>query len=497
MSERAYQVWMGRRIIFFSLAILFAFFLLSCGTPARTGSPIKSSSTASRATSSTASTVKVRVLPSPSAQPVNAAATNENSIQVAIVDGVVYVGTVNNVFYALRTNDGALLWRTKIDGSVDEPPVISDGVVYFSTYVGQSGPANVYALRTGDGKQLWEYHAGNAYVSTPLVTNGLVYINAPDGVVALQPSNGSQAWHFTAGSNTNISSVVNGVLYLSSYEGDSGPGTAYALRASNGSLIWKYTSSQTLDQPEVINGVAYVGGWNGAFYALQAGNGKQIWQTTLSSGPLWMQQVNDVLYVATQKVNYATALHTDSSAQALAASPLLQMMMPSSKTIPQKQILTTLYALRTSDGSMLWHNQLNNGTDTFADWFVVDNGVIYGNENINSGSNASQGDIYAMRSSDSTVLWKDEANVSISSEQLANGVIYIASGNSLQDETTLYALRESDGSLLWSYPIASESANDPILVGNVLYVGADNGMIYALSASNGKLLWHYQTDIGS
>lgn len=492
MKKQAYRTYGGKKIAFFVLPILFTSFLLSCGTPAQTGSQAKSSPTAASAATSTPSVINAHVLPTPTAQPVNAAATYGYSTQVVVVNGVAYVGTVNNAFYALRASDGALLWRTKIDGAVDEPPVVTDGVVYFSTYIGQSGPANVFALRASDGLRLWEYHAGSSYVPTPVVANGLVYLDAPNGVVALHANDGTQAWHFAAGDNTYLSSVVNGVLYLSSHQGDSGPGTAYALHAGDGSLLWQYKSSKILDAPDVINGVAYVGAWDGTLFALRASDGRLLWHTTLSGSPLWMQQTNDVLYVATQKVIYPTASSAASPVQALAVNSLLQAIAPASRTIPHKQILTDLYALRVSDGTTLWRNELNSGTDSFANWFVVDNGVIYGTENVNTNL-TNHNYVYAMRGSDSKLLWQDETDISSGTAQLANGVIYVTSGNSLQ--TTLYALRESDGSLLWNYPIAATSTNAPVLVGNVLYVGAENGMIYALSAGNGKLLWHYQTNV--
>src|SRR5579884_1170463 len=489
MSERAYQICTGRRFAFFVLTILFAGLLLSCGAPAQTGSSATSSPTTASATPSPAPTVNVRVLPTPTARPVNAAATNGYSTQVAIVDGVAYVGTTNNAFYALQANNGALLWRTKIDGAVDEPPVVVDGVVYFSTYIGQSGPANVFALGASDGARLWEYHAGYNYVPTPVVADGLLYLDAPNGVVALHANDGTQAWHFTAGDNTYIATVVNDVLYLSSHQGDSGPGTAYALRADDGSLLSQYKSSKPLDAPNVINGVAYVGTWDGTIFALRASDGRLLWHTTL-----WMQQADDVLYVATQKAIYPTASSAAAPMQALTVNSFLQAMALLSRTMPHKQILTDLYALRVNDGTTLWRNELNNGTDSFANWFAVDNGVIYGTENINTNlTNHSY--VYAMRGSDSKLLWQDETDISPGSAQLANGVLYVTSGNSLQDQTTLYALRESDGSLLWNYPIAATSTNAPILAGNILYVGAENGMVYALSAGNGKLLWHYQTDV--
>ncbi len=494
MRKQAYQTYGGKKIVFFVLTILFASFLLSCGAPAQTGGQVKSSPTAASATASTPSAINARVLPTSAVQPVNAAATNGYSTQVVVVNGVAYVGTTNNAFYALQANNGALLWRTKIDGAVDEPPVVTGGVVYFSTYIGQSGSANVFALRASDGARLWVYHAGYNYVPAPVVANGLLYLDAPNGVVALHANDGTQAWHFTAGDNTYIATVVNDVLYLSSHQGDSGPGTAYALRADDGSLLWQYKSSKPLDAPNVINGVAYVGTWDGTIFALRASDGRLLWHTTLSGPSLWMQQADDVLYVATQKAIYPTASSAAAPMQALTVNSFLQAMALLSRTMPHKQILTDLYALRVNDGTTLWRNELNNGTDSFANWFAVDNGVIYGTENINTNlTNHSY--VYAMRGSDSKLLWQDETDISPGSAQLANGVLYVTSGNSLQDQTTLYALRESDGSLLWNYPIAATSTNAPILAGNILYVGAENGMVYALSAGNGKLLWHYQTDV--
>lgn len=172
-------------------------------------------------------------------------------------------------------------------------------------------------------------------------------------------------------------------------------------------------------------------------------------------------------------------------------------MAPVSKIMPHKQVMTSLYAIRTGDGTTLWHKDLNNGQDSFADWFQVDNGVIYGNENISvAGTGSNQGYIYALRSSDGSPLWRDKPDSSVSSEQFSNGVIYFSSGNNT-DTSTLYALRGRDGSLLWSYPLAAGGTDNSIQIGNVLYVGADNGIIYALSAASGKLLWHYQTTVGA
>ncbi len=97
----------------------------------------------------------------------------------------------------------------------------------------------------------------------------------------------------------------------------------------------------------------------------------------------------------------------------------------------------------------------------------MDNGQLYGSEQISTGNTPNLGVVYALRSTDGSAIWQDEVNAYASGEQVANGIIYVSSGNDLGDATALYALRERDGSLLWSYPLAARSTNVAIPVGGM------------------------------
>lgn len=60
--------------------------------------------------------------------------------------------------------------------------------------------------------------------------------------------------------------VVNGVVYVGSYDG-----YVYALNASNGTLLWRYlTGNGVYSSPVVVNGVVYVGSLDDYVYALTA-----------------------------------------------------------------------------------------------------------------------------------------------------------------------------------------------------------------------------------
>jgi outer membrane protein assembly factor BamB len=135
---------------------------------------------------------------------------------------------------------------------------------------------------------------------------------------------------------------------------------------------------------------------------------------------------------------------------------------------------------------------MNDGANSWASWFSVVNGVVYASDSIPTNGTGA-GDLFALQSSNGSVLWHDKLNTSPSGTLLANGVIYLSSSGNLSG--TVYAVRASDGSLLWDYPIAGTMYATPVLDGGAIYVSANNGMAYALQADNGKLLWYYFTRV--
>lgn len=48
----------------------------------------------------------------------------------AVVDGVVYVGSNNDVFYALDAVSGGVVWQVNLGSNLESSPAVVDGVVY-------------------------------------------------------------------------------------------------------------------------------------------------------------------------------------------------------------------------------------------------------------------------------------------------------------------------------------------------------------------------------
>jgi outer membrane protein assembly factor BamB len=102
----------------------------------------------------------------------------------AVVDDVVYAGSLNGRLYAITTWDGTERWNF-VTGDVDtmndyarfrSSPTVVDGVVYVG-----SGSGSLYAVNADDGAGLWEFAIGAPISSSPSVVDGVVYIGSHDG----------------------------------------------------------------------------------------------------------------------------------------------------------------------------------------------------------------------------------------------------------------------------------------------------------------------------
>jgi outer membrane protein assembly factor BamB len=437
--------------------------------------------------------------PSPTATPASSPAGSEQLVYITIADGVAYAGA-NTAVYALRTGNGSLLWHSTIDGAVGDQPVVVDGVVYVTASTDIT--ATLYALRASDGTQLWHFTSNGPEISTPVVANGVVYVGTQeDKVLAIRAGSGTLLWQY---SDNNIGllspQLVDGVVYVSANEEQ--PGNVYALRASDGRLLWRYSAGASPNGTTVIDGVVYVTSQDGTLTALSTSDGRQLWQRALGGGnigTLWqsIQALGGVLYVATTKMSAPSASTSGPGLlpQALAIGSLFGsniQAVPAKQTVPHKEGVSALYAIRATDGTILWHFTMNNGKNGMVGWLSVEDGVIYASMMDFSTPDTSKGRVYALQSTNGSVLWHyDDNRTSPSGAVLANGVIY-ASAYSQDRNDAVYALRARDGSMLWRHGMGQAVFNAPVLNGARVYVGTADGSVYALRADNGAVEWHHE-----
>jgi len=95
---------------------------------------------------------------------------------------------------------------------------------------------------------------------------------------------------------------------------------------------------------------------------------------------------------------------------------------------------------------------------------------------------AYDGNVYALNAATGTQLWSFATGLPVqSSPTVANGVVYIGAGTSLD------ALNATTGALLWSYPTSDIVKCVPAVANGVVYV--IGFQIYAINATTGSLVW--------
>jgi len=187
----------------------------------------------------------------------------------AIAKGIVYVGGGTDL-YALNSKNGNLIWSFHTGSEIGSSPTVSNGAVYVG-----SGDFNLYALDARSGRKLWGHATGSYVESSPTVANGTVFVGSFDGnVYAFNAKTGALLWSYaTRGIVSSSPTEANGVVYVGSYDGN-----VYALNADTGNLQWNYTTGGIVySSPAVADGVVYVGSGDHKVYALDASTGAKLW----------------------------------------------------------------------------------------------------------------------------------------------------------------------------------------------------------------------------
>jgi eukaryotic-like serine/threonine-protein kinase len=219
-------------------------------------------------------------------------------------------------------------------------------------------------------------------------------------------------------------------------------------------------------------------------YALQADTGSLLWRFTPPGGAFEPPLVIDgVVFVGISEPNPDMA----SVAHAGYALQISNRSVPGGVNKPSKSGIASVYALRAGDGSVLWHDKLNNGgMDNDGTWLMVADGKVYVGTNVN----AYAGYVYALQTSNGALLWRYATEGGVCSALVVHDRVYLCSADGV-----VSALQTSTGSLLWQYTILGFVFETPVVDGGSVYVGSGNGIAYALRARDGVLLWYYLTKV--
>jgi outer membrane protein assembly factor BamB len=187
----------------------------------------------------------------------------------------VYVGSLDHNVYALKAQDGSLLWQYTAGGAIASTLTPGDGALFFSAFDG------VYALEADTGALRWHFASKVWFWATPLLSEGKLFVGARDGILyAFDATSGQPVWERTPGGQIYYSPALgDGVLVI----GSSGaPFNLYGVDPEKGDTLWtKPLGAAPAGDVAVANGVAYVQAKDLTVFAFRAKGGELLWQFSL------------------------------------------------------------------------------------------------------------------------------------------------------------------------------------------------------------------------
>lgn len=205
-------------------------------------------------------------------------------------DGVIYVGTQGQRFYAVNATNGKKIWQYKHDEPIAATAVLGGGRVYFTDLGGR-----VVALNVTDGTLAWSQEFDQEMLGRPAIVDGkLILVKGEQEVLALSQESGEIIWHQFI--RTYIKDITvrghadlvadNGRLYLGLADGN-----IYALGTANGAVLWNrhlavpLTTFKDIDGALVLHDDSlFVSGYFGKLYRLNKSSGQIVWSVPVAAG---------------------------------------------------------------------------------------------------------------------------------------------------------------------------------------------------------------------
>jgi outer membrane protein assembly factor BamB len=216
----------------------------------------------------------------------------------AVAGGSVYVGSSNGKLYAFDANCSSNCsprWTGTAGGPIDSSPAVSGSTVYVG-----SDDGKLYAFDTGCSGNCapkWTATTGGPIDSSPAVSGGLVYVGSADKKLYAFPVSCTAtpcapSWTAPAGGTVHSSPSVGFVKALGATVVAIGAnsGQITVVNATTGVRIWAQTLSAGLDATptfasEVVKDkeMLYAVTDDGNLNALVASDGTLLWHATLGS----------------------------------------------------------------------------------------------------------------------------------------------------------------------------------------------------------------------
>jgi len=332
-------------------------------------------------------------------------------------------------------------WTFSSGGSYSSSPTVVGGVSYLADNSG-----NLNALDVETGKPLWHVRFDNSLMSAPLIANGLVY--AGEG--------NEDSTTYVPRSRVQVGLRDNALI---------------AVDAKSGRLRWRFALRGTgMPTSALIDGKLIHHDGSGDIVALDATTGALRWR-------------RDVRSVSSMS----------------AILPIASGRLVTAGIFPNEVI-----AFNASDGSTVWTKNFPGSASGLGDCpLAFDGTYLFGtylgpvNKPVDPGDPATH-HIYALRASDGALVW-DRALEKGDTPPRNEAAIPVVSGGIVYDGSAvapyMHALDARTGRLLWRREVKGPVKGAPIIVRGTAYFGDLHGYLWALDAKTGRLQGALRTGV--
>jgi glucose dehydrogenase len=243
-------------------------------------------------------------------------------------------------------------WKFKAKDSIENAATIVNGMVYVG-----SMDEHLYGVHLDTGKAKWEYKSG-PIKAPPGVHDGAVYVGDLDGVFhCVDAATGTKRWKFDTGSeiSSGVSFTSDSVLF------GSGDETLYSL-TRDGKVKWKFKvpGGPVLGTPAVTGDRTFAAGCDSQLHVLDTGTGKEVGNSVNLGGQVGATVAvsGDQLYVGTM-TNQVLGLDWKQGKVLWEFEPPRRQAFYASAAVTDKLVIVGcrdkhVYALDRKTGQQVW-----------------------------------------------------------------------------------------------------------------------------------------------
>lgn len=309
-------------------------------------------------------------------------------------------------------------------------------------------------------KIAWQFNTGAAIRSTALVVGNSVYIGSSDRYLyALTRKDGALQWKFDCGSSVSSSPAYsNETIYILSEQQ-----VLVALQAATGKLEWTKKIGEDkaylwgfdyyFSSPVIKGDSLFIASADGKLFCIDKKTGNSIWE----------KQCNNFIR-ATPAVVDGSLYIGDTNGD--------------------------FYAFESSTGKQQWvyktyGSALKNDTIGFDRKAIISSAIIEGDAVVFGGRD---GFLYCLNKNDGSLRWTFNHEVSwvISSPSINDG--YVITGTS--DGHFVQSVDIKTGKEKWRTYGTAPIWSSPLVIGDDIYIGGNDGVLFCLDKKTGKKAAH-------